>query len=229
MSRPPCEVCDDELWVEVTEGGVTALRRCGCFVKRIEQKRMRRINGRVPKTFYNVGFDRNPLARLPDSERRKLRSYHGKLAEHLDTGRGLWIDGESGTGKSAAAALLATEAERLGRTALYCEVPELLNTLRRTYADDSSFDDSAFYRDVYEVDLLVLDDLGAPRLNDWVLEQLFIFVNARYKNQRAIVVATDLSPDALARQINWRTVRRLHDICGEPLTLTFAESELTAA
>ena len=44
------------------------------------------------------------------------------------------------------------------------------------------------------VDLLHIDDLGAENRTDWVLEQLYSIVNARYEDERAIVVTTNLSP-----------------------------------
>ena len=229
MSPRPCEHCGDEQWVEVVADGTPRLRRCQCFEERIKRNRQERINAVVPHKFRDVALARNPIARLPKSQQDKLRSYYNRLGGNLDAGRGLWLDGESGTGKSAAAALLAKRASDLGRSVLFCEVPELLNTLRRTYADETFIDDDALYRTVAEVDLLVLDDLGAPRVNDWVLEQLFIFINARYKSERAVVVTTDLPPDNLARQIGSRTVRRLRELCGTPLTLTFGEADTEAA
>jgi hypothetical protein len=46
-----------------------------------------------------------------------------------------------------------------------------------------------------------------------VLEQLYAIVNARYEEERAIVLTTNLDRDALADQINERTVSRLEEMC----------------
>ena len=51
------------------------------------------------------------------------------------------------------------------------------------------------------VDLLHIDDLGAEKTTEWVLEQLYSIVNARYEAQRAIVATTNLMPEKLAEQI----------------------------
>lgn len=223
-----CERCGGERWIEVERGGVAMMERCGCYDRFLQRRRVRRAGGRLPQRFRGVGLDRNPVVRLPESQRRRLREFHDGLGRQLDAGRGLWIAGDSGVGKSAAAAVLVLRAEELGRSALFCEIPELLNTLRRTYREESRLDDETLYRDLEQVDLLVLDDMGTPRVSDWVLEQLFIVVNKRYKTSRGVLVTSDVSPEQLSKQIGWRTVRRLLDICGEPLTLSLEETAATA-
>jgi hypothetical protein len=48
----------------------------------------------------------------------------------------------------------------------------------------------------------VLDDLGAEKQTEWVLEQLYSIVNERWQDQRSIVVTTnipDSDPEAPAR------------------------------
>jgi DNA replication protein DnaC len=66
------------------------------------------------------------------------------------------------------------------------------------------------------VDLLHLDDLGAERRTEWVLEQLYSIVNERWQDQRSIIVTTNLGLDQLREQLGARTVSRLLEICDEP-------------
>src|SRR5665648_809833 len=66
------------------------------------------------------------------------------------------------------------------------------------------------------VDLLHIDDIGAERTNDWVLEELYSIVNARYEDQRSIVITTNIDDrDKLCEQITARTVSRLTEMCDE--------------
>jgi len=58
---------------------------------------------------------------------------------------------------------------------------------------------------VDEVDLLVLDDLGAERQTEWVLEQLFSLVNERWQDQRSILVTSNV-PDPY-RDVTLATLR----------------------
>ena len=46
-----------------------------------------------------------------------------------------------------------------------------------------------------------------------MLEQLYAIVNARYEEERSMVITTNLERDALAEQINERTVSRLEEMC----------------
>src|ERR1700735_2196692 len=66
------------------------------------------------------------------------------------------------------------------------------------------------------VDLLHIDDVGAERSTDWVLEELYSIVNARYEDRRSMVITTNiLDRDALCDQISSRTVSRLTEMCDE--------------
>jgi DNA replication protein DnaC len=55
--------------------------------------------------------------------------------------------------------------------------------------------------------------VGAEKTSDWVLEQLYAIVNARYEEERSVVITTNLERDALATQIHERTVSRLEEMC----------------
>ena len=46
-----------------------------------------------------------------------------------------------------------------------------------------------------------------------MLEQLYAIVNARYEDERSVVITTNLERDALAEQISERTVSRLEEMC----------------
>src|SRR2546423_779095 len=132
-----CVQCGGHGFVEVPTDGVVAMRRCECTERRVRRARIRRINATVPGIFRGVSLDANPIASLPKAQRARLRAYYKALPEHIDGGRGLWLTGESGVGKTAAAALMAKRALSLGYSSFFCEVPELLNRLRWTYRDDA--------------------------------------------------------------------------------------------
>ena len=46
-----------------------------------------------------------------------------------------------------------------------------------------------------------------------MLEQLYSLINARYEEERAVIITTNLERDDLATQINERTVSRLEEMC----------------
>ena len=73
-------------------------------------------------------------------------------------------------------------------------MPRLLAEIKRTFDRDATDSYMDFFRRLCTVDLLVLDDLGAEKQTEWVLEQLYSIVNERWQDRRSIVVTTNL-PD----------------------------------
>jgi DNA replication protein DnaC len=133
--------------------------------------------------------------------------------------------GDKGTGKTTLAMLASKCAIDAGYSVAIYSVPRLLAEIRDTYdSDNSQRSYMDFYRRLVGVDLLHLDDLGAEKQTDWVLEQLYSLVNERYEQQRPIIVTTNLRFDQLEQQIGERTVSRLVEICGDPLPL-FGEDQ----
>jgi DNA replication protein DnaC len=55
-----------------------------------------------------------------------------------------------------------------------------------------------------EVDVLILDDLGVERVNDWVRETLYEVTHARWQTESPLVVVSNLRPDALEARLRDR-------------------------
>ena len=149
----------------------------------------------------------------------EVRRYVNDISEQLDQGRGLWFMGDVGTGKTTLAMLVSKAALDAGRSVAIYSLPRLLAEIRTTYDDGSQHSYSGLLARLGEVDLLHIDDLGAERSSEWVLEQLYSIVNVRYEENRALVVTTNLDHEQLREQITPRTVSRLVEICGDPLPL----------
>jgi DNA replication protein DnaC len=159
---------------------------------------------------------------------RVVRSYVEDLPANLDSGRGLWLMGDTGTGKTTLAMLVSKSALEAGRSVAIYSLPKLLARIRRTYDSEPGQDNFLqFFERLTSVDLLHIDDLGAEKSSDWVLEQLYALVNERYETQRSMLVTTNLDEAALEDQIGSRTVSRLVEICGDPLPL-FGEDQRIA-
>jgi DNA replication protein DnaC len=142
------------------------------------------------------------------------RRFAGRIDEHLDAGRGLWFMGPVGTGKTTLAMLVSKAALEAGRSVAIYSLPRLLNEIRDTHRAERSHVD--LLDRLTAVDLLHVDDVGAERTTDWVLEELYSIVNARYEDQRSMVITTNIDDrDALCEQITERTVSRLTEMCDE--------------
>lgn len=62
---------------------------------------------------------------------------------------------------------------------------------------------------LFEVDLLVLDDLGAEKTTDWASERLYVLVNERYNRRLPTIVTTNESLDELGARGYGPLVSRL--------------------
>lgn len=214
----PYELCDGSGFV-VDENTNTAAD-CRCRAARIAAARTARLEGRIPKLYRGVSFERPPIsdiARKAPDQIQLVRGYVRAIEDNLDNGKGLWFQGDVGTGKTTLAMLVSKTALDTGRAVAIYSLPRLLNLLRESIESDAGILD--LLDRLSAVDLLHIDDLGAENSTDWVLEQLYTIVNTRYEAKRAIVATTNLMPYELAERLGERTVSRLIEICGTPIPL----------
>jgi DNA replication protein DnaC len=207
----PLGVCDGTGFV-VDDESRTATP-CRCRPQLVGRRKARSLSAVIPRRYAEVSFDRNPVANMPDMAVRPVRAFVRSLDEHLDAGRGLWLFGDVGTGKTTLAMLVAKAALESGRSVAIYSLPRLLNEIRRTYDEGSDSSYVQLLDRLAEVDLLHVDDLGAEKSSPWVLEQLYAIVNSRYEGERAMVITTNLDRDRLVEQIGERTVSRLEEMC----------------
>ncbi len=214
----PIGVCDGSGFV-IDEASNTA-RDCDCRAGKIAAARTARLEGRIPKLYRGVSFERPPLselARTAPDQIRAVRRYVQTIDANIDAGRGLWIQGNVGTGKTTLAMLVSKAALDAGRSVAIYSLPRLLNLLRESMESEGGLLD--LLDRLTAVDLLHIDDLGAENRTDWVLEQLYSIVNSRYEAERPIVATTNLMPDELSERLGPRTVSRLVEICGDLIPL----------
>jgi DNA replication protein DnaC len=207
----PYGECDGSTWLLDEETNES--RPCRCREQRVRRAVSGGIGTGIGRRFLEVSFDREPIVSLDPIVLRQVRAFVRSVEENLDAGRGLWFDGPVGTGKTSLAILVAKAAKDAGRSYAVYPVPRLLAEIKRTFDRDASDNYMAFFKRLCTVDVLVLDDLGAEKQTEWVLEQLYSIVNERWQDRRSIVVTTnipDADPDGPARMLQ-ASARELRD------------------
>ena len=218
-------VCDGSGWVLLEDDTAAA---CDCRQRLIGRAVSGGMGTGIPKRFRGVSFERKPICDIDRFHLDEVRAFVARIEENLDAGKGIWFSGDLGTGKTSLAMLVSQAAERRGRSVAVYSVPTLLAEIKNTYDRVSGDSYLSLFRKLCSVDLLHLDDLGAEKRTDWVLEQLYSIVNERWQDQRSIVATTNLNRDQLREQIGWRTVSRLVEICGDEIPLHGEDLRVTA-
>jgi DNA replication protein DnaC len=187
---------------------------CRCRPQRVALAKARSLSAVIPRRYRDVSFDRPPVTDIDAPIVSATRRFAQDIDRQLDAGRGLWFMGSVGTGKTTLAMLVAKSALRAGRSVAIYSLPRLLNEIRDTHRAERSHVE--LLDRLTAVDLLHIDDVGAQRTTDWVLEELYSIVNARYEEERSMVITTNiLDREALCTQITERTVSRLTEMCDE--------------
>lgn len=233
----PLGVCDGSGWLLNEDDSA---RSCECREARLRRSRNRGVSSIIPRKFRGVSFDRPPVPELPSEAVQATRKYVQNLDQNLSAGKGIWFLGDIGTGKTTLAMLISKAALERGHSVAIYSMPVLLDRIRSTYRTESSGDAySKFFKELTSVDLLHLDDLGAEKQTDWVIEQLYSIVNERYVAERSIMFTAnshqiedddgesrkqrrqrgEKSEMVVEKQIGRRTFSRLAEMCGDPVLL----------
>ncbi len=208
----PFELCDGSGF-RVDAAANTAFD-CRCRAQRVARAKARNLSAVIPRLYRDVAFERPPVTDIDPQIVQTVRRYVNRIDDQLDAGRGLWFMGDVGTGKTTLAMLVSKAAIAAGRSVAIYSLPRLLNEIRDTHRAERSHVD--LLDRLTAVDLLHIDDVGAQRTTDWVLEELYSIVNGRYEDKRSVVITTNiLDREALCAQITARTVSRLTEMCDE--------------
>ena len=224
----PHGVCDGSGWIL---GPEDVARPCDCRAERLRRGQGRGVAAAIPRRYRGVSFDRPPISDMARDMTSRFvveacREYVADLDDNSDEGRGLWRIGNTGTGKTSLGMVVAKAALAQGKTVGVYFAPKLLTRIRQTFQETES--ENAYgqlFAKLTALDLLYIDDLGAERRTDWVVEQLYAVINERYEEQRSMLVTSNATSDVaegqrqLEDQIGSRTVSRLVEICGDPLPL----------
>src|SRR6202167_4640734 len=134
-ARCPFETCDGSGF-QIDEETNTA-RDCACRPQRIANARARRLRARVPRRYMDLSWDRYPLPPLaqdPNADSvRQVKRFCTDIHRNLTDGRGMWLMGHTGTGKTTLGYMVAAAATRAQHSVLSFNAVALLNRIRGTF------------------------------------------------------------------------------------------------
>lgn len=139
--------------------------------------------------------------------------------------KNLLFTGTTGIGKTYISSCIANEMIEKGYTVLYQTSPVLLDSIF-TYKYNNNDNLKGLYDNLFNVNLLIIDDLGTENLTSAKFTEIFTILNARLltKNTKTII-STNLSLEELNKMYDSRILSRLighYSICrffGEDIRL----------
>ena len=122
----------------------------------------------------------------------------------------LFFYGTVGTGKSFLSGCIAGELLQTGHSVIYFSAAGLFDTLAR-YSFDAKSKEALynFYKDLYNCELVIIDDLGTEVTNAFVTSQLFSCLNERHLRRKSTIISTNLSLEELRDRYSDRIFSRI--------------------
>ena len=122
----------------------------------------------------------------------------------------LFFYGTVGTGKSFLSGCVAKELMDRGHSVIYFGATGLFDLLSSTSFDTKSREERQnTYSDLYQCDLLIIDDLGTELTNQFTASQLFSLLNERHIGRKATVISTNLALRELQDRYSDRIFSRI--------------------
>lgn len=202
-----CEKCCDTGYV-----GEQLRVPCDCLKESYRKKASCFAEGQTFENFDETVFPEELLPELGLSQREqmvKLKKICEKYADALPNPayRNLVLTGGSGLGKTYLLNCIAARAAEKGVPTLQMTSYRALNLLR-----DSYFGKDVDAEELFEVPVLLLDDLGMePLMQNVTIEQIYNLINERMSRGLCTVITTNLSMGEIKNRYNERIYSRLMD------------------
>src|ERR1700722_9260054 len=190
-----CPQCNGTGWKIVEREEVSGAVRCECAAT--ERAERLESGAGLPPLYAKASFENFLLSRENPIGYRELTEVYlavrGYAREFPNAKKpGLLLMGEPGSGKThlAVAAFRAIMAK--GFEGLFFDYQTLLDQIRSGYDKSSNSSDREAYRIAMDKEVLLLDDLGAHRVTDWVEDTVTSIITSRCNQRKPLIATTNL-------------------------------------
>ncbi len=213
-----CPLCQDT--------GVINGQICRCEQQRMLERRFHgarlpaRLRDQTFSKFSLEWYEPEKLTPLRSSEREnafyvlsKCREFVATATEDLRSATGLFISGRSGLGKTFLCSAICHALAENGIVPLYIVFSDLIADIRATFQGDTPYSENELLEMARKVPVLVLDDLGAEQVTEFVASRLFDIINYRRNEMLPLVISSNLSLGDVTQVYSERIGSRLGEMC----------------
>jgi len=236
MADLNCALCDGTGWRPVERGEVSGVERCACNPLRAPVRLL--ASAGIPRRFQEAAFenfDTRPENRVANETLSKAWLDSRTFVRHYPAvdKPGLMFLGLPGVGKTHLAVAVLKGLVEKGFQGLFFDYQTLLERIMSGWNEASGSSERGAYQAALDAEVLLVDDLGAHRVIEWVEDTIFSIINHRYNERKATIVTSNLPDpdlggviatrhpasgkysvrDTLADRIGARARSRLFEMC----------------
>jgi len=197
MPDPNCPNCGGSGWRIVERAGLSGAEKCDCVSSSRSDALFEK--SRIPPNYERASLDTFVLPRDNPLASSGLGSalLHAKgFARDFPAVNppGLLLIGDPGTGKTHLAVGVMKALLEKGHECKFFDYQNLLDRIRSGYDATSGTSDREAYATALDCDVLLLDDLGAHRVTEWVEDIVTSMITFRCNHKKPLIATTNL-PD----------------------------------
>jgi DNA replication protein DnaC len=191
-------------------------RPCKCRKQKSHSSQLEKV--KIPRRYESCHFQ---SYKVINPSQQKAYAYASKLAmEYPAIDRGLLLMGTCGIGKTHLAVSILKALTERGFSCLFYEFGSLLKQIQDSYNPSTQSSELKILSNIFDAEVLVLDEIGASKPTDWVRDTMAHIINTRYNDKKLTIFTTNYlderkseKEETLEDRIGVRLRSRLYEMC----------------